>query len=723
MAINRRELVTRHNPILTEADESSPLSVGNGNFAFTADITGMQTLYGEYRKVTPLCTMAQWGWHTRPVSRERYGYSLEDVEMTEYPYEGRTVRYAVERKKGNEAVYDWVRQNPHKLNLGRIGLVMDGESVDKGRLSDVRQELDLYEGILNSRFCLDGMECQVRTACGGEKDIAAFLVQSEALGKGLAVELSFPYGSPDISASDWESEDAHVTEVAEREADWVLLKRTLDRDVYYVGVTLENCRLVEAGVHRFRILPAGQGEMGVTVHFLKDGWDGGKALGAGKAEDVLETGKALGAGKAENVPGTGKAKATGKAIGPAGTEKAFEDSRAYWREFWEKGGVIDLHKSRDGRALELERRIVLSQYLLALQSAGDMPPQETGLTCNSWYGKAHLEMYFWHEAYLPLFGHRDLLERSLSWYVKHLPEAKENAARNGYRGARWPKMVSESCVDCPSPIATLLIWQQPHIIYMLEMAYQCGVERDFLERYYEVVEETARFMADFAVFDEERGVYELRGPVIPVQENHDPVVTKNPAFEVEYWGLTLKIAAEWARRLDREVPEEWIQVAEHMAPMAVKDGCYLAHDNCPDTYGAYAQDHPSMLCAYGLMDGGRTDREIMGNSLERVVECWDYPSLWGWDFAVMAMTAVRLGKPERAIELLLMDTFKNRYVVSGNNFQEGRGDLPLYLPGNGSLLLAAALMTAGYPGSGELPGFPEDGEWVVEFEGVKGFPC
>ena len=130
-----------------------------------------------------------------------------------------------------------------------------------------------------------------------------------------------------------------------------------------------------------------------------------------------------------------------------------------------------------------------------------------------------------------------------------------------------------------------------------------------------------------------------------------------------------------------------------------------------------------MLCAYGLMDGGRTDKEIMGNSLERVVECWDYPSLWGWDFAVMAMTAVRIGKPERAIELLLMDTFKNRYVVSGNNFQEGRGDLPLYLPGNGSLLLAAALMTAGYPGSGDLPGFPKDGQWVVEFEGVRAFPC
>jgi hypothetical protein len=43
--INRYELVNRHNPVLTKADKSSPLTVGNGNFAFTADITGMQTLY------------------------------------------------------------------------------------------------------------------------------------------------------------------------------------------------------------------------------------------------------------------------------------------------------------------------------------------------------------------------------------------------------------------------------------------------------------------------------------------------------------------------------------------------------------------------------------------------------------------------------------------------------------------------------------------------------
>jgi len=59
-------------------------------------------------------------------------------------------------------------------------------------------------------------------------------------------------------------------------------------------------------------------------------------------------------------------------------------------------------------------------------------------------------------------------------------------------------MIAEDAMDSPSPIAVLLVWQQPHIIYMLEMAYQCGAERDFLERYYEVVEETARFVLEAA---------------------------------------------------------------------------------------------------------------------------------------------------------------------------------------------------------------------------------
>jgi hypothetical protein len=42
----------------------NPLSVGNGEFAFTADITGLQTFAEEYGRGMPLGTMAQW-WTPR----------------------------------------------------------------------------------------------------------------------------------------------------------------------------------------------------------------------------------------------------------------------------------------------------------------------------------------------------------------------------------------------------------------------------------------------------------------------------------------------------------------------------------------------------------------------------------------------------------------------------------------------------------------------------------
>ena len=82
--IDRQKLISGHNPVLTEIATDAPLTVGNGELAFTADITGMQTLYEEYQEL-PLCTMSQWGWHTKPVSREKYNYTLDDLveETTE----------------------------------------------------------------------------------------------------------------------------------------------------------------------------------------------------------------------------------------------------------------------------------------------------------------------------------------------------------------------------------------------------------------------------------------------------------------------------------------------------------------------------------------------------------------------------------------------------------------------------------------------------------------
>lgn len=48
--IDRKALVMRHNVTQTHIDKLSPLSVGNGRFCYTADITGMQTFPELYRK-------------------------------------------------------------------------------------------------------------------------------------------------------------------------------------------------------------------------------------------------------------------------------------------------------------------------------------------------------------------------------------------------------------------------------------------------------------------------------------------------------------------------------------------------------------------------------------------------------------------------------------------------------------------------------------------------
>ena len=60
-AIDRQALVERNNPHITAIDTLASLSVGNGEFAVTVDVTGLQTFPELYSKGVPLGTQAQWG--------------------------------------------------------------------------------------------------------------------------------------------------------------------------------------------------------------------------------------------------------------------------------------------------------------------------------------------------------------------------------------------------------------------------------------------------------------------------------------------------------------------------------------------------------------------------------------------------------------------------------------------------------------------------------------
>ena len=52
--IDREALVERNSPVVTAFDSLASLSVGNGEFAYTVDITGLQTFPDNYKKGVPL---------------------------------------------------------------------------------------------------------------------------------------------------------------------------------------------------------------------------------------------------------------------------------------------------------------------------------------------------------------------------------------------------------------------------------------------------------------------------------------------------------------------------------------------------------------------------------------------------------------------------------------------------------------------------------------------
>jgi len=651
--IDRHALVTRHNPRLTKLDPLSPLTLGNGEFAFTADITGLQTFPRPYADAMPLCTMSQWGWHTQPRPSSLKSQTLRPKLYETY---GRKVGYNTS-SEGQTELFNWLRENPHRLHLGQIGLY-HAKGIEPTDVTEINQELDLWRGVLKSRFKLFGEPVSIITAVHPVQDLLAVIIDSRL--PELAVRIAFPYGSSSMQAADWNQPDKHETRIS---ADGKLIERRLDEDAYYVAVR-------------------GQVRVESRHALLLTGSEFVVAFSHERPNGVLPT-------AAETIAA----------------------SERHWERFWMHGAAVELAGSKDKRAFELERRVVLSQYLTAIQCSGSMPPQETGLTVNSWYGKFHLEMHWWHATHFALWNRLPLFERSLHWYGTILPHAVELAKSQGYRGARWPKMVGPEGRDSPSPIGPLLIWQQPHPIFYAELCYQSRPNRSTLQKYRELVFESAEFMADYAHFDTKTSRYVLGPPVIPAQENHPPTETWNPTFELSYWSYGLKVAQRWRERLGLRRNAEWERVIRNLSPLPVKNGVYLAHENCPETFGERNYDHPSMLGAFGVLPGDGVDWETMRRTLRETMRRWQWDKTWGWDYPMTAMTAARLGETSIAIDALMMNTEKNRYLTNGHNWQ--RPNLPCYLPGNGGLLYAIAMMA----GSGK--GFPSDGSWIVRAENLR----
>ncbi len=673
--INRKSVVDRHKVVTTENNPQSPAQVGNGEFAFGVDITGLQTFVQHY-------TMSHWSWHSFPMPE---GLEVTDFKGQTWDTHGRPVQYYIGNDQQAE-LSAWLAGNPHRFNLGRIGFILkkkDGTPATLDDLKNTTQEIDMWTGVIKSKFELDQTPVVVTTVCHANLDAIAVTVESPLLQKGLIeVEISFPY--PDRSQQavyTFEYPEKHSTTIARSDDQVTVLKREMDDTRYNVSVSWStNARLLpEDTPHFFRLVPGKEEKLEFVCAFSRE-----------SETPVRLT-----------------------------TAECIESSIKGWKEYWESGAAIDLSASKDARWKELERRIVLSQYLMKVNEAGNWPPQESGLVNNEWFGRFHFEMIWWHGVHYALWNRWSLLEKSLHVYPDFLPTSIDRAKKQGYKGARWPKCTGNIDRDWPHRIHATLIWQQPHPIYFAELDYRLHPTRATLDKWKDVVFETAEFMADYAFFDKTTGRYVLGPPVYIVSENTDPKITSNPAFELGYWMFGLRTAQIWKERLALSRDTKWDDVLNRLAPLPTEDNVYVTYEGIPDMWTKYAWEHPGLIGVFGMLPGDGVNTATFTRTLNKVLATWNFNRTWGWDFPMLAMACARTGNPDKAIDMLL-NPYKG-FQFDEHGLATG-GPFP-YFPSNGGLLTAVAMMTAGWDGSsGDTPGFPDNGQWVVKHEGFNKIP-
>ena len=590
--IDRKAVVQRHNIVITNIDSLASLSVGNGNFAFTVDATGLQSFPEVYARGVPLGTQSVWGWHSFP---NKENLDVREAQKT-YELEGRKISYTVQVKEPERAkkAVEYFRVNQHRLQLGNIGLEIkkkNGSLATVSDIKDIKQELDLWTGIITSSFKVEGVAVKVITACHQQMDAVSCRIQSSLLSENrISVRIRFPYpnGQWKDVGNNWLDNEKHVSLVSQG-PNRATITRKLDSTIYYASLNWTYGTLKKNSDHYFLLQPSGKKDQ---VEFTCQ-------FSAAKPVKILS-----------NFANT------------------ISSSRTGWQQFWLSGGVVDFSQVKDARAFEIERRTVLSQYLTKIQCSSAYPPQETGLTYNSWYGKPHLEMHWWHAVHFAQWGRINLMEKSLDWYFKVADKAFALAKRQGFDGLRWQKMTDHEGNESPSSVGAFLIWQQPHFIYMAELLYRSKPTSQTLKKYSDLLFATADFMASFPSYNAQTKKFNLGKGLIPAQECFDAVKTFNPTYELAYWSWALNVAQQWRERMGMARQKKWDEVINNLAPLPQANGVYLATESTPDCYSdtsKYLVDHPAVLGAYSSIPAANgLDTMVMKNTFDLVWKIWKW---------------------------------------------------------------------------------------------------
>ncbi|KAJ5949529.1 hypothetical protein N7454_001113 [Penicillium verhagenii] len=640
-AAQRRNIVRSFNPHRNANSLTTPLQVGNGNFAFGADVTGLQTF-------SHFAIESSWAWHNFSLPTTPGQTSCSDFTGLDWWTHGRLVNYDMPNPDEND-ISNWLIENPQRSSIANIGLHFPGQNITEESLLYKSQDLDIWEGTIQSSFQYNRSNVSIQVWSHPTDPVVGIQIKSDLLVSGdLGLFFDFPisdtekFDAPYVGV--WN--DTTNSSVQMKSTPYTaLFEHALDSNINRLGVKWQTEVSITgplSGTNRFILTPKGSDILQIVADFQP----------ASDNRDDFPTYESIAAG-----------------------------SREWWENYWMTGAFIDLSATENANATELQRRIILSQYLVAVNEASYNPPQESGLVNNG---------------------------------------CIDRATAQGYEGARWGKMTDPTGRSAPGEINTLLIWQQPHVMHFAEYVYRAFPNKNTLQEWDEVITATADFMASYAWWNDTTMVYDLGPPMYPVSENTSPNSTVNPTFELAYWRFGLDVAIQWKERQGVSVPKKWVTVRDHLAPLPVIDDAYAVYEGIPDMWKANSttvQDHPAMIGVYGLLPPPSTGVPLnlttMRHTAELIKELWDFGDSYGWDFSMLAMNSLRLGDVDQAVAYLL-DSY---YVFDDAGYAEGGSRVPTpYMPDAGGLLLATAMMAGGWTGD-EGPHFPAD--WDVTVEGFS----
>lgn len=585
--------IIKYNLKFNHIDSKNPVTIGNGDFAITLDQTGTQSLYETYKDI-PLSTMSNKNWfykdkkNIKPSYVDGKAYMLFNLD--------------------NDPNYQINRQYPFKYSFMQILLYDNDKLIDINNIKDVKQELDLYKGIVTSSFNYKEKINKTISFIYQDHDEFNFKLQSDNL------NLALKFNYPSYTKNGYRLDILPNVSVKE---DRITLLYDDKNSLSFKLKSSSNYQIVEN-----------------TLIFDDNNVSFSLAL------DEIKEGKLL-------------------------------------DEFWkcDNGIIIDNE--------ELVKKMVLSKYLLHVNSTGIYPPQESGLTYNCWNSKFHLEMHLIHSLWNIYNNHVGDLVKSFDYYLSIMPSSLKRASLNGYKGLRFPKMTGPDGEDSPSNIGPLLIWQAPHILFMLQEIYYLYNKENIIKKYEPLISGTIDFMISFLTLKDSK--YQMLDPLLEACESIPLDRCQNPSFELEYWRYTLERQPKIDTVLYGHQRYDYLDITSKIITPKEDDGIYLKTYGVIDKYDLY-KDHPTEGFLMSFFKSKIVDKEKMVKTIDYILKNMDLSSYWGWDFPFLGLSLLNCGEIEKSIEVTQLNTINNQYLYNGYNTSP-RDDLKAYLPGNGAFLI------------------------------------